>query len=320
VVSVVYNGNVKVINTYGVVMYIVDMHCDSLLKVNADTGLVNPHNISAKYPQLQLFANFVPKDGMPLEHRRKKTFSTVDVYIAECQRLGLFPVRDCQELNYAVGHGLNASMLSIEGGAGLMPDSPELDTLYRMGLRVMGLCWDSNELATAAWDSNDCGLSEYGKRMVDVLSSYGIIIDVSHLSDRSFYDVIERTAYPVIATHSNFRDVCFHPRNLTLDMARRIAMRGGVIGLNIYPKFLSDSGRADKDDIYRHVDYALEHLGEDVLVFGCDIDGIEAYPCGFNGSESIHDTLVDILLERYSAGVVEKIAGLNAINFFKGNL
>lgn len=301
-------------------MYIVDMHCDSLLKVNADTGLVNSHNLSAKYPQLQLFANFVPKGDTPPVERRRKTFSLVDVYIAECQRLNIFPVRDCQELNYAIGHSLGASILSVEGGAGLTPTSREIDTLYRMGLRVMGLCWDSNELATAAWDSDDRGLSEDGRLMVDILSSYGIIIDVSHLSDRSFYDVIERTAYPVIATHSNFRDVCSHPRNLTLDMARRIAMRGGVIGLNIYPKFLSDSGRADKDDIYRHVDYALEHLGEDVLAFGCDIDGVESYPCGFNADESIHDTLVDILLERYSSSVVEKIAGLNAINFFKGNL
>ena len=301
-------------------MYIVDTHCDSLLTVNADRGLKNPHNLSAKYPQLQLFAEFVPKDGMPPEYRRKRIFGLLDVYIAECQRLGILPVRDCQELNYAIENGLNSSILAIEGGGGLLPDSTEIDTLYRMGLRVMGLCWDTNELAASAWDREDTGLTEDGKAMVDILSAYGIIIDVSHLSDRSFYDVMERTAYPVIATHSNFRDVCQSPRNLTLDMARRIASRGGIIGLNIYPGFLNDSGRADKDDIYRHVDYCLDKIGEDVLCFGCDIDGVEAYPCGFSEDESIHDTLVDILLERYSSSMVEKIAGLNAINFFKGNL
>ena len=301
-------------------MYIVDTHCDSLLTVSADRGLVNAHNLSVKHPQLQLFAEFVPKDNMPPEYRRKRVFGLIDVYIAECQRLGILPVRDCQELNYAIEHDMRSSILAIEGGGGLMPDSPELDTLYRMGLRVMSLCWDTNELATSAWDREDLGLSEDGKRMVDLLGAYGIIIDVSHLSDRSFYDVIERTAYPVIATHSNFRDICQSPRNLTLDMAKRIAMRGGIIGLNIYPAFLSDSGRADKSDIYRHLDYALEHLGEDVLCFGCDIDGVEAYPDGFSDDSSIHDRLVDILLERYSEGVVEKIAGLNAINFFKGTL
>ena len=296
-------------------MYIVDTHCDSLLTVNSERGLINSHNLSARYPQLQLFAEFVPAKGMPTEYRRKRVFGLLDVYISECQRLGILPVRDCQELNYAVENGMRSSILAIEGGGGLLPDSPEIDTLYRMGLRVMGLCWDTNELATSAWDREDLGLTEAGRQMVDVLSAYGIIID-----DRSFYEVVERTAYPVIATHSNFRDICKSPRNLTLDMAKRIASRGGIIGLNVYPAFLSDSGRADKSDILRHVDYCLEHLGEDVLCFGCDIDGVEAYPEGFSQDESIHDRLVDILLERYSEGVVEKIAGLNAINFFKGNL
>ena len=301
-------------------MYIVDTHCDSLLTVSSERGLINSHNLSSKHPQLQLFAEFVPKDGMPPEHRRKKIFGLLDVYIAECQRLGILPVRDCHELNYAIENGLRASILAIEGGGGLLPDSHEIDTLYRMGLRVMSLCWDTNELATSAWDKEDIGLTEAGALMVDILGAYGIILDVSHLSDKSFYDVMERTAYPVIATHSNFRDICASPRNLTLDMAKRIAARGGIIGLNVYPAFLSDSGRADKSDIYRHIDYCLDHLGEDVLCFGCDIDGIERYPDGFDTDSSIHDQLVDILLERYSAGVVEKIAGLNAINFFKGNL
>ena len=301
-------------------MYIVDTHCDSLLKVNSERGLVNAHNVSSKFPQLQLYAEFVPKDGMPPEYRRRRIFGLLDVYISECQRLGIVPVRDCQELNYALENGLNSSILAIEGGGGLLPDSVEIDTLYRMGLRVMGLCWDTNELACSAWDREDLGLTEEGKLMVDILSAYGIVIDVSHLSDRSFYDVMERCAYPVIATHSNFRDVCDSPRNLALDMARRIAARGGIIGLNLYPAFLTNGQRADKEDIYRHVDYALDKLGEDTLCFGCDIDGVEAYPCGFNTDNSIHDTLVDILLERYSEGVVEKIAGLNAINFFKGNL
>ena len=302
-------------------MYIVDTHCDSLIRVNSDRGLVNSHNLSNRNPQLQLFAEFVPANGMPPEYRRKQIFHYLDIYISECQRLDIFPVRDCQELNFAIEHGMNASILAIEGGGGLFADSGDLDTLYRMGLRVMGLCWDTNELATSAWDREDNGLTKAGIDMVDRLSAYGIIIDVSHLSDRSFYDVIEHTAYPVIATHSNFREVCNSPRNLTLDMARRIAMRGGIIGLNIYPAFLNESGRANKDDIYRHVDYCLEKLGEDVLCFGCDIDGTDgAYPDGFSENESIHDRLCDILLERYSSGVVEKIAGFNAINFFKGNL
>jgi membrane dipeptidase len=175
-------------------MYIVDTHCDSLLTVSAERGLANAHNISAKYPQLQLFAEFVPCQGMPAEYRRKKIFGMTDVYIAECQRLGIFPVRDTQELNYAVENGLSASILAIEGGGGLLPGSPEIDMLHRMGLRVMSLCWDSNELAASAWDKDDYGLTKEGGDLVDILSAYGIILDVSHLSDKAFYDLLERTA------------------------------------------------------------------------------------------------------------------------------
>ncbi len=302
-------------------MYIVDTHCDSLLTVNSERGLISPYNVSKRAPQLQLFAEFVPARGMTAEYRLRQIFHYLDIYISECSRLDILTVRDCQELNFAVENGLSASILAIEGGGGLLSASDELDTLYRMGLRVLGLCWDTNELAASAWDEDDSGLTEEGRRLVDRLSAYGIIIDVSHLSDRSFYDVMERTAYPVIATHSNFREVSASPRNLTRDMAQRIASRGGIIGLNLYPAFLNESGRADKTDIFRHVDYALEQLGEDVLCFGCDIDGTEGeYPLGFSEERSIHDDLCDILLERYSESVVEKIAGLNAVNFFKGNL
>ena len=302
-------------------MYILDMHCDSIATVTAERGLVSKYNFSREYPQLQLVASFIPAEGQSPEVRRKKLMHYLDVYIAERERLKLVPVLTCHDLNFAVEFEKRASIISVEGGGGLFADSEELGILYRAGLRVMGLAWDTNELAASAWDKNDTGLSAEGVAMVKRCSELGIILDVSHLSDRSFYDLLETTAYPVIATHSNFRDVCDSPRNLTLDMAKRIAARGGVIGLNLYPNFLSDSGRATADDIIRQVDYALENLGEDVLAFGFDIDGTDGvYPDGITEGESIHDRVVDILLSRYSQGVVEKIAGKNAIEFFKCNL
>ena len=141
------------------------------------------------------------------------------------------------------------------------------------------------------------------------------------MSDRAFYDTLDCTSYPVIATHSNFRDVCSSPRNLTLDMARHIVARGGVIGLNLYPRFLSDSGSADDSDILRHVDYALSHFGEDALTFGFDIDGTDGeYPLGYGENESIHDRVLELLIREYGNSVAEKIAGLNAIRFLKENL
>ncbi len=302
-------------------MYIVDMHCDSIGTVTAERGLISKYNFSREYGQLQFVAAFVPAEGQSPDVRRRRLMHYLDVYIAERERLKLVPVLSCHDLNFAVEFEKRASLFSVEGGGGLFADSEELNTLYRAGLRVLGLAWDTNELAASAWDKNDTGLTAEGIAMVKRCSELGIILDVSHLSDRSFYELLETSAYPVIATHSNFREVTDSPRNLTYDMAKKIAARGGIIGLNLYPNFLSDTGRASADDILRHVDYALERLGDDVLAFGFDIDGTDgAYPQGFDENSSIHDRVTELLLSRYSASVVEKIAGKNAIEFFKCNL
>ena len=149
----------------------------------------------------------------------------------------------------------------------------------------------------------------------------GIVMDVSHLSDKSFYDLAEVYSLPLIATHSNFRQVCDNPRNLTRDMAKIIAERGGVIGLNLYPKFLKEGGEAAIADILPHVEYCLENFGEGALGFGFDIDGVNGnYPKGLSLDFSIHEQVAELLLKHYSDSVVRRIAGENVCDFFKGIL
>ena len=302
-------------------MYIADMHCDSLLKVSSDDGLISKYNVSREYPSMQIFAAFVPKMREDPAIRRKRLMRYLNVYSSECTRLDITPVRECIDLNYAITMEKRSSILSIEGGGGLFSDSEELTTVHKMGVRVMGLCWDSNELASSAFGEVDTGLTDEGIRMVDRLSEMGIIIDVSHMSDKSVAQTLERTAYPVIATHSNFREVCDVKRNLPRSIASEIASRGGVIGLNLYPGFLRTDGECRMDDLIRHIEYGLESFGEDVLGFGFDIDGTGGeYPIGIDESSSIHDRVTEMLLSRYSENLVKKIAGENVINFFKNNL
>ncbi len=300
-------------------MFITDMHCDSLLKVNGECGLVNTYNFSSMYPQLQLVAEFVPKFDLSPEERRRKLIHYLNVYLYECERLGLMKVRCGRDVFSAVDNELRSVMLTVEGGGGLFADSPELDTLREAGLSVLGLAWDDNELAASAWTKCDTGLTEEGKKLALRCNELGIILDVSHLSDRSFYDLLEVSGMPVLATHSNFREVCDSPRNLTRDMARLVAERGGVIGLNLCPEFLSASGTAEREDILRHVDYALSLLGDGHLGFGCDIDGTDL-PGWISTESSVHEQLADLLLSHYSASTVERIAGLNVIEFLKDNL
>ena len=302
-------------------MYIVDMHCDSLLEVSSARGLRTRYNFSKEHPQLQFVAAFVPRENNTPEVRRRDLMHKLDMYIAERERLGLVPVLGCRDLNFAVECEECASLFSIEGGGGLFADSPELDTLYRAGLRVLGLAWDSNELASASLADTDGGLTDAGRELALRASEMGIILDVSHMSDKSTEELLELTPYPVIATHSNFREVTATDRNLPLELAREITARGGVIGLNLYPPTLRRDAPATLDDVLRHTDFALEHFGERSLGFGFDIDGTDgAYPIGLDESDSIHDRVTEALLARYGESVTSAIAGGNVISFLKANL
>ena len=302
-------------------MYLADMHCDSLLRVNADRGLVAAHNFSKKHPQLQFCAMFVPRAWDPPAVRRSRLIRLADTYLYETARNTLVRAESVLELNRATDMGLPAALLSLEGGGGLFADSEELNTLYRAGLRVLGMAWDSNELAAGAWDENDTGLTEEGRKLARRCEEKGIILDVSHLSDRSFWELCEITSAPLLATHSNFRAVTDSPRNLTDDMAAKLVARGGVIGLNLCPEFLAADGAATADDILRHVEHALSHFGDGALGFGFDIDGTDGkYPAGLDETDSIHDRVCDLLLSHYSASTVERVAGGNVMDFLKENL
>ena len=300
-------------------MYIADMHCDSLLAVNGEHGLVKNYNFSQNYPQLQFVAEFCPKKDRAPEERRRILIKHLNTYLSESERLSLPRVKEGKDVFDVFEAKKSSVLLSVEGGGGLFADSTELDTLYGAGLRVLGMAWDDNELSSSAFGENDTGLTEKGRALAKRCAELGIILDTSHLSDRAFYDTLDEYPMPVLATHSNFREICPVGRNLTLDMARNIAARGGVIGINLYPGFLREEG-ACTDDIIRHIDYGLEMLGEDFIGFGFDIDGIKRYPEGISKDRSIHDQVIELLLGRYSTSVVEKIAGLNVLEFLKNNL
>ena len=150
----------------------------------------------------------------------------------------------------------------------------------------------------------------------------GMLIDVSHLSDRGFYQLCELSDAPLVATHSNFRGACRHSRNLSDEMALELRRRGGMIGaFNLCRSFLREDGDPDTDDILRMTDYALSLLGDDCIGFGCDIDGTsDKYPRGITMEHSIHDDIIELLERRYPVSTVERIAGGNWLDFMKKNL
>ncbi len=309
-------------------MFVVDGHCDSIQKVdNRSAKLVNPYNFSTKYPQLQLVANFC---GWPGEDA-KNSFRRAARYLGQFtlamanESDKVVPVRTYEEIMAAFAQGKHAAMHTIEGGTGMMGDPQILREFYNAGVRVFGIAWNSNDLAESnkLTDGVDNGLSDTGRAIIEEGNRLGMIFDVSHLSDRSFWELSEISKKPLVATHSNLRSICPHTRNLTDEMFLEIVREGGMMGLNLCPAFVdSEPERRTVDRLFDHLDHALELGGEKCVGFGGDVDGVSGhYPAPLDESCSIHDRLIEAMLHRnYSESLVEAVAGGNWLEFFRKNL
>lgn len=169
-------------------------------------------------------------------------------------------------------HGL----LTVEGGAVLAGDIKNVDCLTDAGVRALTLTWNGgNEIGDGAMVRCPKGLTGFGRQVIPALEARNILVDVSHASDPLFYDVAALAQKPFIATHSNARAVCNHPRNLTDDQFRLIRDRGGLVGLNLHRWFLREDDQATLDDAFRHVYHFLSLGGEKTLALGTDFDGAE---------------------------------------------
>lgn len=304
-------------------MFVVDSHCDSIAMVGRQP-LVNPYNYSKKYQQLQMVAMFCahPKDTKQDSWNRAQHYIDVFNKAMEDEKDVVLPVRTYADIEAAFAAGKHAALLTVEGGLGFNTVE-NFRTVWEAGVRVFGVTWLSNDMAKSnrVFDDGeeDTGLSDLGRAIVAEGNRLGMIFDVSHISDKSFWDLAEIAEKPIIATHSNFRTLCGHTRNLTDDMARQIVKGDGMIGLNLCTAFVHDvPEQRTVENFFRHLDYFLENFDEDHIGFGGDIDGVgRVYPTPVNEGSSIHDQLIEFMEKHYSASVIEKVAGLNYLNFLK---
>lgn len=281
-------------------MRIIDFHCDTLtaLKEQEDlknfAGMINLQSLKDSDTLLQCFAAFIPTGLYRKREKNNPSFHAEEEIQKEFERiyqkyketLQLFPeelaaVKTCEDIAYCEQSGKTGVLLTIEDGGVLGEKLSGIDSVYDKGVRLVTLTWN-HENAIAFPNSRissemEKGLKPYGAEAVRYMEEKGIIIDVSHLSDGGFYDVARETKKPFIASHSNARAICSHPRNLTDDMIRIIAERGGIIGLNYYYEFLSEhaANRSRIQDMVRHTKHIYQVGGEDVLALGSDFDGID---------------------------------------------
>lgn len=184
--------------------------------------------------------------------------------------------KDCKA---AWAAGKVAAFLSVEGAELLDCDVDKLRQAHGRGVRAVNLTWNfQNALSGSNLGGADRGLSPQGRDFVREMNALGILVDVSHLSDPGFWDVVELVQGPIIASHSNSRALYFHPRNLTDDQFTAIMEHQGVVGLNMAAHFLGDAPTLD--DLVRVLEHFLDLGGENTVALGGDWDGIERAPAG----------------------------------------
>ena len=160
------------------------------------------------------------------------------------------------------------------------------------------------------------GLSELGVQVVEELDRLGIIVDVSHLSDAGFWDLMDVARGPVIASHSNSRAVCDHPRNMTDEMIQALADRGGVMGMNFAPDFVHPT-KPNVETVADHMDHIIGLVGPSHIGLGSDFDGIRSTPVGLEDVTRAPNITVELVRRSYPEEDIRKILGGNHLRLIK---
>lgn len=286
-----------------------DLHCDTALALlgedlrQAGSLRKNEYHIdleraTALPGYAQCFACFTtPWDQLPDDTTVTQLFEREMVTVLrEVEKNSdlISLVYTAKEIKENRKKGKMSAILTIEGPAGFGFDPALLEDLYKIGFRITTLGWNEKNVLCGSHKTGG-GLTELGKEYVFEAQRLGMLIDVSHISDEAFWDIMEITNGPIIATHSNSRAVHDVSRNLTDDMFRAIMKTGGVAGMNMYTEFLGEN--ATLDTVCDHVLHWLELGGEKHIALGGDLDGCEALPVGFAGVQD-YPKLAECLLAR----------------------
>lgn len=308
----------------------IDLHCDTISRLLAArrAGASGSLRRSAFHVDLeklrhsgyllQNFALFVNLKGGqdPLQ----EVLTLADLYREELDKNRDLaqPVRTAAELEAARRAGKLGCLLTVEEGGVCLGQLPLLRTLYRLGVRMLTLTWNyPNELGRP--NGQPGGLTETGLQFLAELERLGMIADVSHLGDDGFWDMVRHAKRPFLASHSCCRALQPHRRNLTDEMLRALADRGGLVGVNFYADFLGPHETSRTEDIVRHLRHVLDVGGEDLAALGSDFDGID---CPLELEDAGHmDRLVRALEQGgFAPRQIERVCWQNAWDFYRRTL
>lgn len=317
-------------------MKYVDMHCDTITKLYSIKGNLKSNDLHVDINKMKkgecllqnfaIFTNIANQDS-------KFTAAAIDYYYSQLDlnRDVIKPMYKYEDINKNYENGFINAMLTLEEGSVVDGSIDKLNWYYDLGVRMITLTWNypngigypnidltkkDETKITNSFNTKD-GLTDFGIEFVKRCNELGIIVDVSHLSDKGFYDVAQYSNMPFVASHSNARTICKAGRNMTDDMIVKLAQKGGVTGLNYCAAFMNDD-----NDRYTSIEEMVTHIRHIVDVGGIDCIGLGSDFDGISNDLEIKDAsgmqlLYDALKKYYSDDEIEKIFFKNVLRVYK---
>ncbi len=309
-----------------------DTHCDTpmFFPQGVDFGsrdpriLVDLHKMSEGHQDATIMVCYLPQPQQDETFSSKVDFEVngpteyADLIfdkietIVEQNKQYLAIARTPADLYANKQQGRKSIMLGIENGLALDGHLDRLQHFAQRGIVYMTLCHngDNDICDSARGNHTHNGISSFGQQVVREMNRLGILVDLSHAGEKSFYDALEMSSQPIVCSHSSCRALCDHPRNLTDDQMRALAAKGGVMQITMYNGFLVKDGEATVLDALRHLAHAIEVMGIDHVGIGTDFDGDGGVRGMANSSELLNFTRL-LLARGYSEQDIEKIWGGN---------
>ena len=305
-----------------------DAHVDTVLHLGtgrhlaerSTSGHVDLPRLREGGVDLQVFALYIEPTYKP-ERALARLVHLWDRLMTELAAAGsaVCLCRTVRDLETVPASGSLGAILSVEGGEVVGTDLAALRALHALGVRAMGLTWNErNAIADGAGETHaQGGLTVFGHQVVAEMNRLGMVVDVSHLCERSFWDVIAASGAPVVASHSNARALCNHVRNLHDAQIVALARAGGVMGMNFFAQFLDE--RPDRADVARvcdHIDHICGLVGPRHVGIGSDFDGIGQVPRGLQDVAHLPAITEELLRRGYGDADVAMVLGGNFLRVF----
>ena len=305
-----------------------DTHCDTpmFFPQHVDFGsrdpklLVDLHKMNEGHQDATIMVAYLPQT-MPLdEHPKQYTdeiFDKIESIVAQhSEHVAI--ARTPDDLWLHKHQSKKSIMLGIENGHAIEGSIDNLRHFAQRGIVYMTLCHngDNDICDSARGEHRHHGVSAFGREVISEMNRLGIMVDLSHAGEESFYDALSLSSTPIVCSHSSCRALCDHPRNLTDDQMRALAQQGGVMQVTLYHGFLVKDGEATLDDAMRHLEHAIEVMGIDHVGLGTDFDG-DGGIRGLASSAELLNYTRELLKRGFSEADIQKLWGGNFLRVMR---